>query len=91
MKAAAVIHLCATNDTNGNPRRCYVALSENGIFLGAFDEGYAGYLAVPKELQKQAQYALRIEVSGDEVEKFLAWHDDLAEQAYQESNVLIPD
>ena len=35
------IHLCAKNDRNGNPRRCYVVLNEHGR-VGVVDEGYKG-------------------------------------------------
>lgn len=57
----AVIRLNAGNDTNGNPRRVYVALSsdpEGGTYiLGAWDEEYRGYHCVPKKLHKSAQFA----------------------------------
>lgn len=46
-----VIRLNAGNDRNGNPRRVYLMI-ENGVIGGAFDEGYAGFHAVPN-LQAQ--------------------------------------
>jgi hypothetical protein len=41
-----LIHLAAPNDVNGNPRRVYVAI-RGGAIVGAWDEGYAGWGAVP--------------------------------------------
>ena len=36
------IRLRAKNDTNGNPRRCYVVFDNQGNKIGACDEGYRG-------------------------------------------------
>ena len=41
-------HLRCTNDTNGNPRRVFVAYSADGSIVRAYNEGYAG---TPKELR----------------------------------------
>ena len=38
-----VLHLCAPNDTNGNPRRCYVVQSRDGVLYKVIDEGYGGW------------------------------------------------
>jgi hypothetical protein len=35
-------HWCAPNDNNGNPRRCFVIWSDDGILLDVIDEGYSG-------------------------------------------------
>lgn len=35
-------HLSAPNDTNGNPRRCFVIMGEDARVLDVIDEGYAG-------------------------------------------------
>lgn len=40
------IHLCAPNDTNGNPRRVYVLHDRAGSIVAAIDEGYSGHHAV---------------------------------------------
>lgn len=45
-KRAIVIHLNAGNDSNGNPRRIYLAILSSGRILGAVDEGYSGSGAV---------------------------------------------
>lgn len=42
MALTTVLHLCTKNDTNGNPRRVYVGLDEQGHVLRTEDEGYAG-------------------------------------------------
>jgi hypothetical protein len=36
------LHLCADNDSNGNPRRCFVVLDKAGRHVETIDEGYAG-------------------------------------------------
>jgi len=36
------IKLCAGHTTNGNPRRVYVLLSDDGSIIRAVDEGYEG-------------------------------------------------
>lgn len=36
------LHLCAKNDVNGNPRRCFVVLDARGRTVETIDEGYAG-------------------------------------------------
>ena len=38
-----VIHICAPNDTNGNPRRCYAVYRHDGTLLAVVDEGYRGW------------------------------------------------
>lgn len=61
-----ILHLCARNDLNGNPRRVYVLRdTESGKYLAAWDEGYKGSDAVPGELRKAAyhSYCERIKVS----------------------------
>lgn len=46
------LHLCATNDTNGNPRRVYVVFDETGAILETIDEGYQGISAVARKYPK---------------------------------------
>ena len=72
-----VLHLCAPNDSNGNPVRCYVALGENAHFLGAWDEGYLGYNATPESIRTQTVHSFRINCSPKEVRMHLKWHDEL--------------
>ena len=63
MTATQVLHYCASNDYNGNPRRCYVLVDNEGNKLAAWDEGYEGYNAVPNELRDAAYNADRIKCS----------------------------
>ncbi len=65
-----LILLAAPNDTNGNPRRCYVLFNENGIAVNAWDEGYAGCAALPKHLQKMPRPV--IQVTATEYKRWLA-------------------
>jgi len=37
-----VLHLCAENGTNGNPRRCYVVVGPDGAVTAVHDEGLIG-------------------------------------------------
>lgn len=37
------ICLNAGNDRNGNPRRAWVLINDNGLVVGAKDEGYGGF------------------------------------------------
>ena len=74
-----VLHLCAPNDRNGNPVRCYVALGENGHFLGAWDEGYLGYNATPESIRMQTVHSFRVNVTAKEVAFHLKWHNELAD------------
>lgn len=53
-KAIAMIRLDAGHDSNGNPRRMFVALGTNSDILGAWDEGYDGFQAVPLAYRKLA-------------------------------------
>jgi hypothetical protein len=53
IKTMEVIKLNAGNDTNGNPRRLFVAIKDTEI-VGAWDEGYEGPAAVPQELKSLA-------------------------------------
>lgn len=44
-------HVRATNDVNGNPRRCFVIFDgEDGSIVGVVDEGFEG-LSCRKELE----------------------------------------
>ena len=77
MPTTTVLHLCAANDENGNTMRCYVALNE-GVFVGAWDESYEGYNAVPLIYRREAKRSISINVPQDEVKRFLAWHEALS-------------
>lgn len=52
-----MIRLDAGHDKNGNPRRIFVALGPNSDIVGAWDEGYAGYAAVPVEYRTMSPHA----------------------------------
>lgn len=60
-------HLRADNDTNGNPRRCYVVYGGNGDILDVIDEGYEGR---PGWLRDVPQLA-SVDVSPTEYRQFL--------------------
>lgn len=61
-----MLHLCTTNDNNGNPRRLFVLSNEEGEFIAAWDEGYKGSDAVPGPFRKQAYLAQRHDIKATE-------------------------
>lgn len=61
----SVIHLCTTNDRNGNPRRAYVAFSGSAL-RGAWQQGYRGIDAVPDEIKTLAKHSPSINVTPTE-------------------------
>ena len=60
-------HLRGPQDTNGNPRRCFVVYDSGGNILEVIDEGYAGR---PKHLRMLAQLP-DVVVSANEYRAFL--------------------
>ena len=58
-----VLHKCATNDTNGNPRRVWVGLNQFGHILRVEDEGYAGRPDWVREASDRGVWDVRIEVT----------------------------
>ena len=58
-----IIHLCTTNDSNGNPRRAWAVFSPTGFIIDFYEEGYEGRFAVPPELRDRAYYSPSINVS----------------------------
>lgn len=68
-----VIHLCAKNDRNGNPRRCYVVIRTDQTVLGVYREGYLGIHSVPPEYRDAASMALRIESTPSQIREIANW------------------
>jgi hypothetical protein len=64
-------HMCADNDHNGNPRRVYALIDEEGYYLAAWDEGYRGSDAVPGEWRRAAYHAERARISVREYSRIL--------------------
>lgn len=54
MHALTIIHLCAPNDRNGNPRRIFLVMA-GGEVLHAIDEGYRGFGAVKAALPQHLE------------------------------------
>jgi hypothetical protein len=68
--ASHMIHLCAPNDSNGNPQRAWAQYDWCGVLVGWFEEGYSGVGAVPNELDAQRLAAPSIRVTTKE---WLTW------------------
>lgn len=54
-----IMHFAAANDTDGNPRRVFVYVTEDGQPIAAWPEGYAGHDAVPGPLRGLAWQAMQ--------------------------------
>ena len=65
-----ILHLCAPNDGNGNPRRCYVLFTD-GRPTHAWDEGYAGSHTVPLQWRALANIAWRIDCTVKSYREFM--------------------
>lgn len=68
------LHLCAPNDANGNPQRCFAILNSEGGIFRVLDEGYAGE-ALLDGIRGNFQLftaAHRINVSADEYKRWLS-------------------
>ena len=71
------IHLRAENDSNGNPRRAYVALEEN-IVRGVWDEEYSGHHCVPEAQRAAAQHCPSFAVTPSEYRKWVKFGANLS-------------
>ncbi len=63
-------HLSAPSDSNGNPRRLYMVMDEEGNIITAIDEGYSGF---PKDLNGLIQlpeYPISIKLYRELKKKF---------------------
>ena len=56
-----IVHYCAINDKDGNPRRVYVHW-RNHTLVKAYNEGYNGHNAIPKDLQSLPRYTRQVSV-----------------------------
>jgi hypothetical protein len=65
-----LIYLRASNDSEGNPRRSWILLNDNGIAVDCFDEGYSGTAAVPAKFKHERLTAPSIHVA---VRELNAW------------------
>lgn len=66
------LHLATKHDTNGNPRRLFLVLDEDGNPVDAIDEGYAGSRQV-YEKYPNIMDGPRIEVTISEYKDWLKW------------------
>ena len=65
-----VLWLRAKNDTNGNPRRCYLIIDGDNNAIDCIDEGYRGDSGVSKKYSWYKGGCLPIEVQPAE---YRAW------------------
>lgn len=73
-----LIHMCAQNDKNGNPRRCYVIYNaHNGTIFDVYDEGYSGIGAVPDEIRARALRLQPVQVTTAQYRIFMKFRKTL--------------
>ena len=58
-----IIFIKTTNDNDGNPRKAWIELDDNGRKKNVFKEGYMGFNAVPERIREQAKRCIEIRVS----------------------------
>lgn len=76
------IHFRATNDVNGNPRRCYAIINNKGDWKAVLDEGYEGIQVVrtwAKETRNTVHDAGQVDVPTAQYQRLLALGITLAE------------
>lgn len=71
------LHLRASNDTNGNPRRLFLILDNDGDAVDAVDEGYSGYGAIARNYP-EIKIGATIEVTPAEYRSWLKTFDGRA-------------
>lgn len=69
------LHLCASNDRNGNPRRCFVVIDKYGSVIDVIDEGYSGKAAVTRKWPSVKE-GPRINVPPKEYRSYLKFGSD---------------
>lgn len=60
------LHLAAPNDRNGNPRRLFAVLDDQGRWYDMIEEGYEGEAALYRRHQK---FLARVEISPSEYKR----------------------
>ena len=66
-----LIYLCASNDTNGNPRRGWFEIDGFGRAQSYWSEGYAGSGVLPERLKNASFSTPRINVSAKELKSWI--------------------
>ena len=77
---ARIVYVCAENDVNGNPQRLYYDTSKNK----SYDEGYAGFHAVPEHLRKdayEAEFNCKLKVTAELYQELLVL-DEIVDAAF---------
>jgi hypothetical protein len=69
------VHICAPNDVNGNPQRCFAVLDEHSEIAAVVDEGYEGEAALRSLGYEVELCQHRIEVSEAEYMRWLRISD----------------
>lgn len=74
-----LVRIRTTNDVNGNPRRAWVRLDDDGRPAEWFEEGYSGSHAVPAEYRGSlARTMLEVNVAPAEYRKLRKLVGELA-------------
>jgi len=76
-KPCFVMHICAPNDRNGNPRRCFAVFVHSERIGGprlveVSDEGYDGHRAISEDYRTWALvHSMRVNVTAKEYKSWL--------------------
>lgn len=70
MSKHMIQHIRTDNDRNGNPRRLYLVVAEDGSVV-AYNEGYYGHQAVPAAYRRDAVPLPSIDVTPSEYRRLL--------------------
>ena len=66
-----ILHLTATNDKNGNPRRLWARMDAGGRIITVWPEGYSGENAIPKGHRDIDRMGCTIEITPKEYRRLL--------------------
>lgn len=79
-KPVVVLHLRAKNDTNGNPQRLWMIVSDEGRVLEVIDEGYGN---LPKRYRDVPE--IPIDLRQGQYRDMLRWARDVGREKYAEN------
>ena len=69
------LHLAAVNDRNGNPRRLFAVLGDDGRVDAIIEEGYFGNAKVKKHFPT-AKEGPRINITVSEYNEWVSWAEE---------------
>jgi len=65
-----LVRVVAENDTNGNPRRGWIQLAQDGNFIQFVDEGYEGHGAISDLVKSGEVESITVNIAPKEYRRF---------------------